>query len=491
MTPELIPRTPQRPLRWPEAVLDLQEHLADHTEPVVIVGGAVRDAYRGVPIHDVDLAVPTSGIRVARKIADRMGGSFFMLDKDRDVGRVILETPEGKLWIDVARYRGDDLLADLTDRDFTVNAMAVNLLSDLNLLIDPLNGEQDLLQPAIRRCSPHAIADDPIRMLRAVRHSIQLTARIEPQTLADIRAHVPQLAETSPERIRDELIKLMRVNRPAAALRVADALGLLPVIVPEVNALHGLQQRPPHVFDAWNHTLMVVERLNGLLTTISPLRTDSTAAAFDYGMVVTALDVFRKALQAHIDEPLPPNHSVWWLLLMGALLHDLGKGNADDDGYETASAKIAERVAVDLRLSNPEKQRLTIMAQHHNVIFNLPAALTDLDMHRFWYQFGRSGIDLCLLALADYLGTWGNELKQDAWLRLLEQVQTLLTAYFKRYDAVVVPPTLVTGNDLMDALNLSPGKHIGAMLDHIREGQVTGDITTVEDAIAAARTLLD
>src|SRR5690606_37714724 len=133
---DLDPRVPYRPLNWPDFVLDLPDRL-DFAEPAYLVGGAVRDALWNQPIHDLDLTVPNGGIALAKRIANTFNGDFFVLDSERDVGRALVETEWGRITIDVARFRGDDLQADLLDRDFTINAMAVDLSQDLNLLIDP------------------------------------------------------------------------------------------------------------------------------------------------------------------------------------------------------------------------------------------------------------------------------------------------------------------------------------------------------------------
>src|SRR5262245_19408711 len=132
---QLIPRQPSRPFFWPDIVPELQALLINFPEPVYIVGGAVRDAFLHRPIHDLDFAIAGDSLGLARQIANSFKGSFFVLDNERGVGRALLDTPDGRVMIDIARFRGPGLLEDLQDRDFTVNAMAVDLQGDLNLLI--------------------------------------------------------------------------------------------------------------------------------------------------------------------------------------------------------------------------------------------------------------------------------------------------------------------------------------------------------------------
>lgn len=495
------PRRPQRPLVWPGFIFALQDIVMDEQQPVYIVGGAVRDAYRHLPIHDLDLTTASDAIGLARRLADKLDGDLFIMDRERDVARVLV-TPANnakfntmdaydmpdQLVIDVARFRGDDLLADLRDRDITFNAMAVDLKSDLTMLIDPLDGESDLQAKIVRRCAPHALYDDPVRPLRVLRMSWQFNARIEKETLADVRALAPDLMQTSAERVRDEFFKLLRQPRPAGGVRIGASLGLIKSIIPEINPLHGLPQ--PEISDTWTHTLLTIEKLNGILETISPRRSDTSAASFEYGIIVVALDRYRRQLQTHIYSEWPNNRTHWTLLVLTALLHDIGWG-ASPDGrpVEVISAELAAHRAEAIRLSSSEKQRIAQVIQHHKAPIDLP--LDVLSLHRFWRRLEGAGIDVCLLALANYLGTVGHMLQHDTWLKYVERIQIILGAYFDHYETIVAPPTLIDGNQLMDSLNLEPGPQIGQMLDHIREAQVTGDVQTYEDALNTARALLN
>src|SRR5664279_1390267 len=96
-------------LAWPDVVYDLQELLQDRADPVYIVGGAVRDALLRRPIKDLDMTVPDHGIKLAKQIANGMRGAFFVLDSERDVGRALIDTADGRLVIDVSGFRGETL----------------------------------------------------------------------------------------------------------------------------------------------------------------------------------------------------------------------------------------------------------------------------------------------------------------------------------------------------------------------------------------------
>ncbi len=488
-------------LAWPDVVLDLQDALSELPEPIYIVGGAVRDALLRRPIKDVDMAVPTGGIALARRIANAFHGDVFPLDHERDVGRALIDTPDGRLVIDVARFRGDDLEADLRDRDFTMNALAVDLRGDLNAVIDPTGGLPDLLKKLLRRCHPDAISRDPIRALRAVRQSVQFGCRIEAETISDVRANAPRLSEISVERVRDELFKLLALGRAAAALRVADRLGLLTVIFPELIALHDLKQHRHHAHDAWNHTLAVIDALSDILMTISPQRTDATAAQFNLGMIVMSMDRYRARLQTHFGQVWPDDRSHRALLLLAALLHDIGKGmmppHVDDQGeprfpgHELAGADAALERVTALRLSSAESDLVVKLVRYHMGSALWRDELRPVDIYRYWKAMGEAGIDLIMLTLADYLGALGAGYDQQVWLRLIERAQALLHAYYEESEQLVNPPVLVNGGDLIKAFKLRPGPVIGDLLEVIREAQVSGEVHTTEEALRLARQHLD
>jgi tRNA nucleotidyltransferase/poly(A) polymerase len=432
------------------------------------VGGAVRDAWLHYPIHDLDIATPQNAIQLARRLANHLNADIYVMDEERDVARVFINHPDFTLNVDIVRFRGDTLADDLLDRDFTINAMAVDMLGDLEMLIDPLNGESDLDQKIIRQCNPNSIMNDPVRGIRAVRQSVTLSARIEPNTLASIRAHADKLMQTSPERIRDEFIKLLDCDKPHSALRILDTVGLFEGVLPAVPPLDMLKHSP-NTPTTWAHTLLVIEKLYGIYMTISPHRTESTAAVFDLGMMVTALDVFRKRLQAHIARKWANDRPHKAILVLGGLIHLM-------------PAELIDVVTSRLKLSNDEKKCLTRMLNNYA---NIRVLATDpISLHYFWRENEDGGIDACLLAMAYYLAYENTLLKQDEWLKHLEKVQTILEAYFIRYDQIVAPPPLINGDDIVEKLNIPQGKQIGRLLTLVREAQVLGQISTHDEALA-------
>ncbi|MEP7294338.1 MAG: hypothetical protein ABI835_21290, partial [Chloroflexota bacterium] len=143
-----------------------------------------------------------------------------------------------------------------------------------------------------------------------------------------------------------------------------------------------------------------------------------------------------------------------------------------------------------LHLSNTERERIVTLIRYHMGSALWLEALTPLAIYRYWKQMGEAGIDLIFLSLADYLGAVGVRLDHDLWLRVVANAQTLLNAYYEERERLVEPPALMDGRELMQALGLVPGPVIGDLLERIREGQVSGEITSTEDALRFARSYL-
>jgi putative nucleotidyltransferase with HDIG domain len=486
----LSPSVPRRPLEWPELVHQLPEIIKE--PEVYFVGGVVRDAYLRRPLHDLDLATPDDGRPLARRIANAFNGAYYPLDDERRVGRAIIEWEGLPRTVDVAAFREADLLADLRDRDFTINAIAVSL-HNLERVIDPLDGIGALERKQLVLCSPASIANDPVRALRAIRLSINFNLRFSPETKAAIRHDGPALAHSSPERVRDELFKIFNTTRPSAALHLMDTLGLLEIIFPDAVKMKGVTQSPPHVFDVWRHTLSVIDSLSTLLKTISPQRSDNDAANFGLGMVAFSLSHLREQLQQHLAAEWPNERPHTALMILVALLHDIAKPatrSVGDDGrihfyeHETVGADVARSYGEKFKLSNDEIQRMTtIIRQHLRPIWLYQAEkVTRRAFYRFWRDLGPAGVDVCLLSIADKLGTYGPTLQQDMWLRFVELQRRLLETYFLENETMVTFEPLLNGHALMEHFDLEPGPIIGEILNALREAQAMGEITSQEEA---------
>jgi poly(A) polymerase len=508
-TPEVIFMPTPYPLIFPPLLDSVRSALPDGLT-VYLVGGAVRDALLGRPSHDLDFALAGNGIKIARYIADALKADFYALDTERDTGRVIVNNTDGtRMLMDFASFRGADpstgsgpsLESDLNGRDFTLNAIALNL-SD-NTIHDPLGGTMDLKEKRLRACSPSAFREDPVRILRGVRLAANFGFHILPETRAAMQEAAGLLGKVSPERSRDELFRIFDGTLPAACLRALDMLGALEKILPELSGLKGVEQRPPHVHDVWEHTLSVVSHLDSIFSALTPEYDPEKADDLFNGLLVLRLGRYRQQLGEYLAHPLTADRPLRSLLLMAALYHDVAKPackHTDENGqlrfwgHDVQGAETASARARQLVLSNEEIQRLEIIIRNHmRVLFHTNRLLDDRKLpsrraiYRFFRDTGVAGVDVCLLALADLRASYEQTLSQETWAAALETVHHFLENWYEKPVETIAPPPLVDGNDLMSELELPPGKQIGVLLDSIREAQAVGEVSTREQALELAR----
>jgi tRNA nucleotidyltransferase/poly(A) polymerase len=470
---------------------------------VYLVGGAVRDHLLQRPIHDLDFATDADGIELARAVAHFLGADIFPLDEARGTGRVIVTAPDGaRLFLDFAVLRGPDLESDLRARDFTINAIALDA-RDPARVFDPLGGAQDVRDKRIRACSDQSFKDDPLRVLRAVRQAAALGFGIDPGTRALMRAATPAIARISPERLRDELLKILGGSQPATSLRALEMLGLLPALFPELVPMKGVAQSPPHIYDVWEHTLAALRELEAALGLIGTQEHNAEAAAsLSLGLASVRLGRYRREIHAHLQAELVADRRWRGLLFLAMLYHDAGKpaarsveadGRIRFIGHEEGSAALAEARARALKLSNDEIGQLKAAVRHHMRLHQLVQA-GGLPSRRATYRFFRdtreAGVDICLLTLADVLATYGTLVPQELWKQYLELDRHLLENWWERPAETVRPPALVSGHDLIERFGLSPGRKIGELLEAVREAQAAGEVETREDALGLVAVLL-
>jgi putative nucleotidyltransferase with HDIG domain len=492
---------PATPVQSP--LLDSVRRLIPADRPVYLVGGAVRDAVLGHTTHDLDFATPPGALQLAKQLADQLPGAYFPLDEDNDTARIVLQHPDGTRDIlDFAGFRGETLEADLRGRDFTINALAMDLHT--GQIHDPLGGLNDLRAKTLRTCSPTSLSDDPIRILRAIRQAASFGFSIDPATRQLMKTAVPGLTRISPERQRDELFKILAGPKPDASLRALELLGLFPLLLPELTALKGVTQSSPHVHDVWTHTLAVLRHLNSLLEALAPEYNETKANADLFnGLLVLHLGRYRQQISQHLSTSLNTDRPARALLFFAALYHDINKPQTQTTeengrirflGHDEQGAQTAMQRGMALHLSNDELDRLKLLVRlHMRIHFHTSRKLetgsnpSRKAIYRFFREAGEAGISLILLALADQRATYDHTLTQEHWTASLEVSRSLLEAYYEKAEEIIRPPQLLTGHDLINELKMKTSPEIGRLLEALRETQAAGHLATRPEALAFAR----
>ncbi len=493
-------------------ILDiLRQLLAERSVEGYLVGGYVRDRLLGRDTRDLDLAVGGKAIELARQTANRLGGAFVLLDEERQTARVVLRDRHERYYVDFASLRGDNVQTDLAGRDFTINAIAINLQDrrPRPQLIDPHGGEEDLEDKVVRAVSDSTFLDDPVRLLRAVRLEAELGMRVEPHTAQLMARDASRVTESSAERARDELCKMLATQRAEAGLRHLDELGILCLLIPELEVLRGVDQPPPHHEDAFEHSLSTVGGLDSVFQAIQSLveggpqevAANATGEAEVWADFRTKLGPFVPHLLAHLRERVVDERARSVLLKLAGLLHDAGKGitgKVDEEGrirffgHAVEGASLAARVMRRLHFGNREVTLVQTVIRHHMRPLHLAKqeSISPRATHRFFRDTRGAGVDVLLHSLGDNLVIRHSGQQLGEWARMCDTVAQLLQRYYEEYDEVIRPPSLVTGDDLVHRLAVEPGPLVGRLLRAIQEAQATGEVSTKDEALRLAESIL-
>lgn len=463
-----------------------------------VVGGFVRDAILGGEPHDLDIAVADDSVQVANRLAHRLGGTVVRLGEAWGITRVVLTQGWDGWTIDVGTLRGD-LLQDLTERDFTIDALAVPIttLTANPLLIDPFDGLSDLRNRLIRAVRPENFDADPLRLLRAARLAVELVFSIEPATTQAIQARARRASEPSPERCRDELIRIMQTDRAAPGLRLLDTLGLLDVLIPELIPAKGCEQPTKHYWGVFDHSIETVAALDMLFARDQPTMPQLADFRRVFWEELGWLPDLRERYKAELADGV----SRLAFLKLAALLHDVAKpqtkaydarGRLRFIGHAELGARQAQTILQRFRFSGRAIRFVATLVEEHlrpGQLSHRGAPPTRRALYRFFRDLGDAALDVLILALADLASARGPRLHPVAWRNRVRYISYVLRRRYEE-ESIVKPPRLVTGHDLMATFGLTPGPLIGRLLAAIEEAQGAGEVETHEEALALAQRLL-
>ena len=407
----------------PEPVLFLINKLERAHHGAYVVGGAVRDICLGRSVADWDLATSAS-VRTIQNI--------FKDIPQYTLGHATVAIVIKGHSYEITRFRGqtNTLGEDLSKRDLTINAMALD--PGTGQIFDPHNGRGDSRNKIIRavRNPQDRFLEDPLRLLRVIRFAAQLNFKIHENTFSAISTSSPLLSTVAPERIREELLKILMVPTPSGAFNTLARTGLLREILPELLEGRLKRQNRYHRYTIFKHILKTVDHVKA-----DPL------------LRVTALlhDIAKPRIRTKID------------------------GTWRFHGHEKASALLAEEIMKRLKFSNKMILEVTHLIKHHLIGYN--AQWSDAAVRRLINRVGSNMVEnLLAFRKADILAHGKNNENQN----LLSQLEGRIQAQLSSSPPIHVSDLAIDGNGVIRLTGLTPGPAIGKILAELVE-KVTED----------------
>jgi len=448
-------------------------------EAAWLVGGVLRDRGLGRATDDLDLIVAGDVRGAARALARAGDAVAFELSDAFGAWRVVARSHAWQ--IDLTPLRGERLEDDLRLRDLTVNAIAEPLAGGDP--VDPSGGLADLAQRRLRMVTPAAFADDPLRTLRLVRLACELELEPDAATLDAARAQAPGLSGVAAERVFAELRRILDAPGAGRGLELAEALGLLRVVLPELEALRGVAQNRYHHLDVHDHSLAVLDEV------IALQRDPAGALSPRHGPALSAL----------LAQPLADSLTRGGALRWAALLHDVakpatralnGEGRVIFPGHDLQGAHAVRAVLGRLRASERLQAQVAAITRHHLrlgfLVHRRP--LTPRLVYGYLHACEPVEVDVTLLSVADRRATHGPHTDAAIAAHVALAVEVLGPALDWRAQGHVAP--LVRGDRLGSELGLAPGPELGALLEELAQARYAGEIATPEQAIEHARAVL-
>ncbi len=462
-----------------------REALGAAAVPAWVVGGTVRDALLGRPIRDLDIAVDGDPALAAKAISRALGGPVFRLSEEFGAWRVVLRG-EG-FTCDVSPLQADTIEGDLARRDFSVNAIALPLTLEEAAPLDPQGGVADVETRTLRvlggdSLDTSAYALDALRPWRLARLSTELGFAPDARTERLTLEAASSVTNASPERIFAELRRLVIADRVLHGLALADRLGLIAAVLPELAALHGVEQSHFHHLDVHGHTLEVLREQLGI--------EHDPASVFGPELGPRVADLLAEQLADDLTRAQA--------LRFAALTHDIAKpatrqvlpnGRVTFIGHDRVGEEVISVICRRLRTSERLREFLGAIARHHLVLgFLVHERPIDRGaVYRYLRTCSPVEVEVTVLSCADRLATRGKNAERAIELHV-ELARELMAAALE-WRATGPPKPAVRGDALARALGMEPGPELGVLLSKLAEARYTGEASTADEAVELARRL--
>lgn len=440
---------------------------------IYLVGGTVRDFYMGLESTDRDIIVMDQEAReFALKLSELFQATFVPLDEENKIYRVVL--PDKINYIDVTNPVGDSIEKDLMRRDLTINAIAVNIRT--GELIDISGGFTDIMNKCINYVNELNFVDDPLRLLRVYRFQALYGFQLAPETINAVCKYSDLIHKPAVERINYELLKLFGGEYAHVALENMNKTWILEEIFPFVKELKQVPPNSHHHLDLFHHSIETVKQVQ-ILYNEAPDEVKEHLSRIDFGGF---------SRLAHLK--------------LAAFMHDIGKFSTwtIEEGkhrfikHDDVGSKMSVKILKDLHFSNKQIDYISSMIKYHiypSHVMTSPQ-ITEKIMMRYVRKMDTNSIDAIILAQADRLSARGPEITDQIVERNITSLNMLLRFYLEARETLKPLPKLLSGNDVMQILNIKPSKRLGKIMEALHEAQISGDVITKEHAIEFVKNMV-
>lgn len=458
-----------------------------HPGDIYLVGGYLRDYFLGDVSEDIDFMTFADPEKVASDVASHARGRSFALSSEDKAYRVVVDDGGMRRTVDFAPVREGSVEGDISLRDFTINAMALDverLVEEGTLrlprdVIDKHYGWQDLSRRILRECHDKSFLMDPVRLVRALRFRHVLGLEYEERTLNHMKKYAPLVTRVPGERIAVELLETLLFKDTSSIFSELEATGLLQYLFSDLTEMVGLEQNAYHHLDVWSHTLLTLEELDRLLAGPEVLYADH-AVEIDERMKETVQDLFPRSC----------------FMRLAALYHDVGKveaftrngaGRIHFHTHQRHSEEAVSRLAERLKLSRKAGDYVQrTVGKHMDIALSVKERMSAREIRKLVNRLGDELIDVVLLSTADRCATRGPLSTREEFDLYVGVCRRLLDEYCREAET----PPLIRGRDLVSELDLPEGPVVGEILKEVRMAQLEGAVSSREEALDFARDVL-
>lgn len=442
---------------------------------IYLVGGSVRDYLMGIESHDRDIIVMDEDAKeFSLKLQKLFDATFVPLDEENKIYRLVMRDKIN--YIDITNPVGGTIEKDLMRRDLTINAIAVNIKS--GEVVDISGGVTDIKNKCIHCVNEQNFVDDPLRLLRVYRFQSLYNFSIAPETLSAICKYVELIKKPSFERINYEVLRLFSGKYAHIALENMNKTWLLEEIFPFVKELKQVPPNSHHHLDLLHHSIETVRQIQEIY------------------------DNAQDEVKEHLDSVDFGGFSRLAHLKFAGFLHDIGKfstwtieegGRHRFIGHDDVGSKLAGTMLKKMHFSNKQVDYLTKMIKYHIYPSQLMSSpqITEKIMMRFVRKMDANSIDNIILAMADRLSARGPEITDEIVEHNINLLSTLMKFYLDVRETLKPLPIFLTGNDVMQLLNIKPSPKLGKIMNSLHEAQLNGDVQTREQAVDFVQNIKD